>query len=303
MSKVIKDISQFQQSSECCLKFLRIMEYSTIFTESLFRSNPLSKSETKIADDFHFCHTQIRKYRRLLKVFRFISQFYKFKLYYQQQHHVLAKLTVLTSKTLKQIYYIFDTIQSFYDHFSTSLPYGKPIAMIKSISWFFGLLIDSIFYITSIRDSLLMEEQLKNQAVNGPLNAKECLYIINSLINERWKIVFMIFSNVTDMVLASHYMGLMKWALKTQLSQSWEGIVGVVCELSRLRNIIKQFRDRKSSLVVNLKNEDELIANRFRKIRNFEVSINDFVSKENLHSRIKGILHKDDQTFDVKLQD
>lgn len=305
MSKLIKDVSQFLKSSECNLKTLRILEYGSIFLEDLFRSNPNSKSEKKIADDLLFFHKNVRKYRRLLRVFRFISQFYKFKLYYQQQRHSLSKFTVLISKAFKQVYYILDTVQTFMLVFmdtekfdNLSWQRNTRINTIRTLCWFVGLLIDSVFYIMSIRDSLTMEDQQKFQALNGPLNAKECLLIVESLINERWKIVFLIFSNCTDMLQASHYMGLMKWGQKTQLSKSMEGICGVVCDVSRLRNIIRQFREKKKALAKDKENEDVDIANRFRRIRKFDSGLDEFVSKDNLHNQIRGYMKNQEQSFD-----
>ena len=69
-----------------------------------------------------------------------------------------------------------------------------------------------------------------------------------------------------------------------------EGICGVVCEVSRLRNIIKQFREKRRALDKEKENEDVDIANRFRRIRKFDSGLDEFVSKDNLHNQIRGYM-------------
>ena len=69
-----------------------------------------------------------------------------------------------------------------------------------------------------------------------------------------------------------------------------EGICGVVCDVSRLRNIIRQFREKKKALANEKENEDVDIANRFRRIRKFDSGLDEFVSKDNLHNQIRGYM-------------
>lgn len=69
-----------------------------------------------------------------------------------------------------------------------------------------------------------------------------------------------------------------------------EGICGVVCDVSRLRNIIRQFREKKKALAKDKENEDVDIANRFRRIRKFDSGLDEFVSKDNLHNQIRGYM-------------
>ena len=77
-----------------------------------------------------------------------------------------------------------------------------------------------------------------------------------------------------------------------------EGICGVVCEVSRLRNIIKQFREKKRAVAKERENEDSDIANKFRRIRRFESGLDEFVSKDNLHHKIRGYMKEQTLTFD-----
>jgi hypothetical protein len=69
-----------------------------------------------------------------------------------------------------------------------------------------GLAIDSLYYLLYFKYSLGLEDELKAQALKG-LKPKECLDIVEALSKERTKILFMIFANITDLILAWQYMG------------------------------------------------------------------------------------------------
>lgn len=112
----------------------------------------------------------------------------------------------MTAKMFKLIYYVFDTVKTLFRIFQGNQGVYFKMRVASFFFWGAGLAIDSLYYILYFKYSLGLEDELKKQALKG-LKPKECLDIVEALSKERTKILFMIFANITDLILACQYMG------------------------------------------------------------------------------------------------